>query len=137
MASRRPYTISHTLPTKSKYGNHRVFRYGQWFDSEHEAGRFFELSLLQRNGDIKELRTQVPFELIPTQREPDIIGKRGGVKPGKCIEKSCVYYADFVYKTKTGETVVEDAKSPATRTEAYKIKRKLMLHLYGLRVHEV
>ena len=122
--------------TKSnKYGNHRVFRYGQWFDSEHEADRYLELLMLQRGGVISDLQTQVPFELIPTQREPDTVGKRGGIKQGKCIEKSCVYYADFVYKDANGNVVVEDAKG--MKTEAYKIKRKLMLWVYGIRVIEV
>ena len=115
-----------SLRNDNKYGNKRVFRFGQWFDSGHEANRFFELSMMQRAGEISELRTQVPFELIPTQREPDTIGKRGGVKQGRVIEKSCSYYADFVYKDKNGAVVVEDAKSPATRTEAYKIKKKLI-----------
>ena len=120
----------------NKYGNHRVFRYGQWFDSEHEADRYWELLMLQRGGVISDLQTQVPFELIPTQREPDVIGKRGGIKPGKCIEKACTYYADFTYM-KDGALVVEDAKSPATRTEAYRIKKKLMLWVHGIRVIEV
>ena len=129
------YTF-HTKP-KNKYGNNRVFRNGQWFDSEHEADRFFDLSMMQRAGLISELQTQVPFELIPTQREPDTVGKRGGIKQGKCIEKSCVYYADFVYLDKDGQKIVEDAKSPATRTEAYKIKKKLMLYRHGIRIVEV
>jgi hypothetical protein len=93
--------------------------------------------MLQRAGQISDLKTQVPFELIPTQRDPDTVGKRGGIKPGKCIEKSCVYYADFVYIDKDGKKVVEDAKSPATRTEAYKIKKKLMLYRHGIRIQEV
>lgn len=121
----------------NKYGNHRVFRYGLWFDSEHEADRYWKLLMLQRGGLISDLRTQVPFELIPTQREPDTVGVRGGVKQGKCIEKNCVYYADFVYKDADGNVVVEDAKSPATRTEAYKIKKKLMLYRHGIRIIEV
>ena len=127
-----------TYKTKiNKYGNHREFRYGQWFDSEHEADRYWELLMLQRGGLISDLQTQVPFELIPTQREPDTVGKRGGIKKGKCIEKSCVYYADFVYKDANGNVVVEDAKSPATRTEAYRIKKKLLLWTKGIRIIEV
>ena len=130
----------YTLPTNqsgNKYANKRVYRHGQWFDSIHEADRFYQLSMLQRAGQISELRTQVPFELIPTQREPDIIGVRGGIKKGKCIEKSCVYYADFVYKDAHGVLVVEDAKSQATRTEAYRIKKKLMLYIHQIKIIEV
>lgn len=135
--ARRPTSITLHSQSRNKYGNHRVFRYGQWFDSEHEADRFFELSMLQRAGRISDLQTQVPFELIPTQREPATVGKRGGIKLGKCIEQSCVYYADFVYLDKDGQKIVEDAKSPATRTEAYKIKKKLMLYRHGIRIVEV
>lgn len=133
--ARRPTSITLHSQSRNKYKNHRVFRYGQWFDSEHEADRFFELSMLQRAGRISDLQTQVSFELIPTQREPDTVGKRGGIKPGKCIEKSCVYYADFVYKDRDGNTVVEDAKG--MKTEAYKIKKKLMLYRHGIRIVEV
>lgn len=121
----------------SKYYNQKVTVAGQSFDSKHEAERYLLLSMLQRAGEISDLRTQVPFELIPSQREPDTVGPRGGVKPGKCIEKACVYYADFVYKNKDGDTVVEDAKSPATRTEAYKIKKKLMLYVHKIKIVEV
>ena len=133
--AKQPINITLHSQSKSKYGNHRVFRYGQWFDSSHEADRFFELSMMQRAGQISELKTQVPFELIPTQREPDTVGKRGGIKPGKCIEKSCVYYADFVYIDKDGHKVVEDAKG--MKTEAYKIKKKLMLYRHGIKIIEV
>lgn len=137
MENRRTYSSWATKATNNKYHNNRVFVGGRWFDSRHEADRFFELSMLQRAGQISDLKTQVPFELIPTQREPDTVGKRGGIKQGRCIEKSCVYYADFVYKDKNGNMIVEDAKSPATRTESYKIKKKLMLYLKNIKIIEV
>ncbi len=107
--------------------------------SKHEAERWGELQMLQRAGEIADLKTQVPFELIPTQREPSTIGKRGGIHLGKCIERSVVYIADFVYTDlRTGEMVVEDAKSDATRKkESYIIKRKAMLYLKNIRVKEV
>lgn len=119
----------------SKYNNKQVEICGKIFDSKHEAERYLLLLSMQREGRISDLRLQVPFELIPTQKDPDIIGPRGGVKPGKCIEKACVYYADFVYKDKDGNTVVEDAKG--VKTEAYKIKKKLMLYVHKIRVVEV
>ena len=56
---------------------------------------------------------------------------------GKVIEKPVTYFADFVYTDEHGNTVVEDAKSPATRTPAYVIKRKLMLSIDGIRIREV
>ena len=106
------------------------------FDSRKEARRYEELLLLEQSGDISGLRLQVKFVLIPTQREPDTTGMRGGIKKGKLLEKECSYWADFVYM-KDGETVVEDVKSPATRTPVYALKRKLMLYIHGIKISEV
>ena len=109
---------------------------GKTFDSRREARRYMQLKILEMAGEIENLRLQVPFELIPAQYEPDTIGKRGGVKKGKLIERAVVYYADFVYTDKrTGETVVEDAKG--MRTDVYKIKKKLMLHFHNIKITEV
>lgn len=120
---------------ESKYHAKQTEVDGIRFDSAGEARRYSELRLLERSGEIHDLRRQVPFVLIPTQREPSTVGPRGGVRVGKCIEQSVVYYADFVYRTRSGETVVEDTKG--VRTEAYKIKRKLMLWIHGIRIREV
>ena len=47
-----------------------------------------------------------------------------------------MYLADFVYQdVKTGEWIVEDAKGH--KTEAYIIKRKLLLYIHGIRIKEV
>lgn len=119
----------------SKYRSEKVEILGMTFDSKREARRWFELTTLEKAGEIKNLRRQVKFELIPAQREPDIIGKRGGVKPGKVIEREVSYYADFVYEDKDGQTVVEDTKG--VRTPEYIIKRKLLLWLYGLKIQEI
>lgn len=100
-----------------------------------EANRYAALLMLQRAGEISELRTQVPFELIPAQYEPDTVGPRGGIRKGRCIEKSVVYKADFVYLNKLGETVVEDTKG--FRTADYIIKRKLMLFIHNIKIQEI
>lgn len=125
-----------------KYGNTKIEVDGDTFDSLKEARRGRELEMLEKAGAIRNLRRQVRYELIPTIREPDKVGKRGGVKPGKAIERGVDYVADFVYEdAETGETVVEDVKGYRDATSAaYKIfviKRKLMLHKYGIRVKEV
>ena len=108
---------------------------GEKFNSHKELCRWLELRLLERSGEISDLRSQVKFELIPTQREPDTIGKRGGVIKGKVIEHGVNYVADFVYKDKQGNTVVEDTKG--MRTKEYVIKRKLMLYFHGIRIREI
>lgn len=120
-----------------KYHNHRVEMDGYTFDSTKERNRYAELKLMQKAGMIYGLELQKKFTLIPTQREPDTVGKRGGKHRGKVIERETVYIADFTYYTKDGELVVEDVKSPATKTPQYLIKRKLMLYVHGIRVKEV
>lgn len=117
----------------SKYGNKKMIRDGLTFDSQKEYRRFIDLSLLERAGKITDLQRQVKFVLIPAQYEPDEVGKRGGVKRGRLIERECSYVADFVY-TENGNRVVEDTKG--FRTADYKIKRKLMLYIHGIRIKE-
>lgn len=119
-----------------KYGNVKSEIDGEVFDSRREARRYIELQGLLKAGTIKDLRRQVRFLLIPAQREPDIIGPKGGRKPGKLIEKEVAYIADFVYtNTETGETVVEDSKG--YRSPEYVLKRKMMLYFHGIRICEV
>ena len=123
----------------NKYGNHKVVVDGSVYDSKKEARRWLELKCMESHGVIKDLERQKKFILIPAQFEPDIIGPRGGRKHGKLLEHEVAYYADFCYTdAKTGEYIVEDAKSPITRENAqYIIKRKLMLYIHHIRIREV
>ena len=109
----------------SKYGNKKIETDDGVFDSRKEYARWCELKLLQRAGEISELKRQVPYVLIPVQKD---------WKTGKIIERECRYIADFVY-TEGGNTVVEDAKG--MRTKEYIIKRKLMLEKFKIRIREV
>lgn len=121
---------------RNKYGARKVTKNGLIYDSKKEARRAGILEALEKAGAITDLRRQVKYVLIPTQREPDIIGPKGGRKPGKVIERECYYLADFVYTiTATGETVIEDTKG--VRTKEYIIKRKLMLERFGIRIKEL
>ena len=105
------------------------------FDSAKEARRYQELQLMERAGKIRDLKRQVKFVLIDTQREPPTVGPRGGLIPGALIERECYYRADFVYyKEPSGELVVEDCKG--VRTKEYLIKRKLLLQRYGIKIYE-
>lgn len=126
----------------NKYSNTKVTINGETFDSKKEARRYSDLKLLERAGKITKLQTQVKFVLIPAQYETyERYGKKGQrLKDGKrLLEKECAYIADFVYQdTKTGELVVEDVKSVATKKkESYIIKRKLLLKEYGIKIHEI
>lgn len=95
------------------------------FDSKKEGERYLFLRAEQLAGRISELKCQVPFELIPSQK-----------RDGRVIERPVKYIADFSY-TRDGETVVEDVKSAATKTPEYILKRKMMLWEFGIEVKEV
>lgn len=128
---------------RTKCGNIKVTVDGIEFDSKKEANRYCELKLLQRAGRITELELQKEFELIPAQYETfPRYGKTGKrLQDGKrCIEKSCVYKADFAYK-QGGQQIVEDVKGyrdPASAAYAkFVIKRKLLLWRFGIRIIEI
>lgn len=111
---------------RSKYGAQKTEYDGIVFDSKREAMRWRELALLQRAGEIADLRRQVKFILVPAQVDEN----------GKIAERAVSYVADFVYSDmRSGETVVEDAKGMHTRE--YIIKRKLMRYVHGIRIREV
>ena len=102
----------------SKYNNRKLTAPdGQKFDSVKEYHRWGCLRLLERAGAISNLRRQVKYELIPAQ-------------PG---ERACNYIADFNYMEGV-KLVVEDVKG--VKTDAYKIKKKLMLWVHGIRIKE-
>ena len=107
----------------SKYGNRKVVFNGETFDSEKEFGRYRELQLLERAGEIEDLQRQARFRLV----EPG----NGTYR----MEKAVDYIADFVYHdSRTGALIVEDSKG--YRTPEYVIKRKLMLEKYGISILE-
>lgn len=102
----------------SKYGNRKLKAPdGQVFDSVKEFHRWGCLRLLERAGRITDLKRQVTFELIPKQQG----------------ERACHYIADFTYY-EDGQYVVEDCKG--FKTEAYRLKKKLMLWVYGIHIKE-
>jgi hypothetical protein len=105
---------------KSKYGAVKSGGY----DSKKEHSRAIALKQMQRAGLISNLREQVKYVLIPTQRDDQ----------GNLLEKECSYRADFVYD-KDGKTIIEDTKG--MRTPEYIIKRKLMLHVHGIIINEI
>ena len=125
----------HGYRQRNKYGAKKVTVNGETFDSKKEAARYQELLLLQRAGKIMGLARQQRFEIIPEHREPDTAGPRGGIKKGKVIERARFYVADFVYYDVERESlVVEDCKG--FRTEAYRLKKALMLDRYGITIKE-
>lgn len=106
-----------------KYRNEKTSLDGIRFDSKKEAKTYLKLKNMQEEGKISELRLQVPFLLVPSQK--------GGLR----TERPVKYIADFVYKDEDGNEIVVDSKG--MRTPDYIIKRKLMKYLKGIEIVEV
>lgn len=102
----------------SKYGARPVTIDGHRFDSQAEGRRYIELRLLVRARAIADLTVHPSWPLT-------VNGRRCGR-----------YVGDFSYiDNQTGLGVVEDVKG--VRTPVYRLKKKLMLALYGIDIVEV
>ncbi len=109
-----------------KFNARKTVLDGLTFDSSKEARRWSELLLLQRAGKITGLERQVVYVLAPAVK----LHGEARIKP------ALRYIADFrYYVPETGETIVEDVKSPATAEEkAFRIKLHLMMSVHGIGV---
>lgn len=112
---------------RSKFGAVKTVVDGITFHSKKEAKRYADLMLLQKAGKIKKLELQPEYEII-------VNGK-----------KICKYIADFVYHERDEEheknggspywtIVTEDVKG--VRTGIYRLKKKLVEAVYGIRIKE-
>lgn len=116
----------------SKYRAKPTVVDGIRFASQKEARRFSELKLLEKAGEIRNIRVQPRFELTVENRD----------YPGNGYGRSMVvgtYVADFAY-TAVGyrpvldREVVEDCKG--FRTPLYKWKKRHVESQYGIRILE-
>lgn len=90
---------------RSKYGNRKTASNGLIFDSKLEAGRWSQLLLLERAGEISDLQRQIPIPLTVN---------------GKTV---CKLVIDFQYwDEKRQQTVWEDAKGMITPIASLKLK---------------
>jgi LytS/YehU family sensor histidine kinase len=121
---------------RSKYGNKKAKASGKVFDSRLERSRYYTLQVLEKAGEISELRMQVPFEIIPAIYETVEVQLKTKTKQvQKLVQRATHYVADFVYKDKDGNVVVEDSKG--FRTKEYLLKKKMMRAFLGITIKEV
>lgn len=108
---------------RNKYGARKVVVDGLKFDSQHEAKRWQELRLLQREGRIYALERQVKFVLAPKVK----------IEGEKRARSALKFTADFRYiETRTSRSIVEDAKGfPDT---AFRIRQHLMKAVHNIDV---
>lgn len=101
----------------SKYGNERTGGYA----SKREAAVATNLAALASGGKIWQLEEQVPYILVPAD---------GKLRPVR-------YYADFVYRDADGVHVIDVKGGEATKTQVYRLKRRLMKHVHGITIEEL
>ena len=108
---------------KSKYSNIKTVINDIRFDSKREAQRYIDLKIMQANNLISDLRLQVPYTLIESQK--------GGIRK----ELALKYIADFVYyDNQLKKQIILDVKG--VKTPIYIAKRKLMKQL-GYEITEI
>lgn len=99
-----------------KYRNVKTVIDGITFDSKKEAARYAELKILLKGKVISNLELQPSFPVVVNDK------------------KICVYKADFSY-TENGKSAIEDVKG--VRTPVYRLKKKLVEALYGIKIIEI
>lgn len=113
---------------RNKFNAVKVELDGMTFDSKKEYKRYIELKAMQQRGEITRLEHHTKFELAP---KTEIEGE-------KRAKPALRYFADFTYYNITGEYIVEDVKSAATRKLAsYRNKKHLMKTVLNIDVREV
>ena len=117
---------------RSKFNAQRVTVDNIRFDSKKEAKRYGELKLLEKAGQIHDLRVQPRFSLdVGTTYAAKIGEYRGDFQYCEC-ESAC-----NGGRCTFSLLRVEDVKSPPTRTALYRWKVKHLKAQYGIEVKEV
>jgi hypothetical protein len=120
-----------TRPSTNKYQAHAVRVDGILFDSQREAARYQELKLRQLAGEISQLEVHPGFALIVPQLSGDEL-------PVTVFQTVGMFHADFKYRDhRTHTWIVEDVKSAPTKTEAYKLRKKIVEAVHGITITEI
>ncbi len=118
--SRAPYRAIQVCRIMNKFGAKKTEVDGIVFDSKKEAGRYVELKLLERAGEIRNLELQPSFECVVND------------------QKICKYNADFAY-FEGDKRIVEDVKGyrGGAAFKVYRLKVKLVKALFNVEVVEI
>jgi len=96
---------------------------GRTYDSIKEMNWAMKFHALAAAGKIRNLREQVPFDLVPAFEKG---------------QRAITYRADFTFEENRENIwvpVVLDVKGH--KTEVYRIKKRLMRHVHGIEIEEV
>lgn len=138
----------------AKFNNKKMSTPDGEFDSKGEWERWLFLKECEKRGQIRDLRRQVRYTLIPTQYRTEIVHlKTKDKEVQRVAEREVTYTADFVYKklksstpfrpelfgpdsrAECWETVVEDYKGYPN--DRWPLKKAMMLYFHGVPVREV
>jgi hypothetical protein len=97
----------------NKYGAVKTELDGHVFDSKAEAAHYGKLKLLMAGGEVTGIEIQPEFMFS------------SGIK----------YRADFRVRFADGREEIQDVKG--MKTAVYQLKKKLMLHEFGIKVVEI
>jgi hypothetical protein len=119
-----------TRPSTNKYQAHAVRVDGILFDSQREAARYGELKLLAQAGRISSIEIHPGFPLIVKE-----LYREGGPE---ILHTVGMFHADFKYRDhRLGAWIVEDVKSTPTKTEAYRLRKRIVEAVHGITIHEI
>lgn len=105
------------MEQKSKYRSRKTVIGKLKFDSKKEAAYYLKLRAKRQNGEIKWIKLQPEFLIL-----------RGFTSENGERTKGIKYIADFEVEYADGHREVIDVKG--VKTEAYKIKKKMLLDMY-------
>ena len=94
------------------------------FHSKKEATRYMELKLLQSQGVISDLELPRKFQWQTTYSANE-----------RSVGRQHSYRADFAYNDDDGNRIIEDVKG--YRTAEYKRKKRIVEHLYEIKIKEI
>ena len=132
----------------NKYGNKKVTTPDGTFDSKGEHLRWLFLKDAERRGEIRDLRRQVTYQLVPAMHYTETVHLKTKDKQVQRVwTRPVTYTADFVYKIldksvdsalgpiEFWTTVVEDFKGMPN--DRWQMKKALMAFVHGIYVREV
>jgi len=124
-----PAELARPAPA-NKYHAEPVHVDGVRFASKREAARYLELKLMSKAGLIAELECQPVFPLHVMELYRSQLPIR--------IATVGKFTGDFRYvDLQTGEIVVEDVKSSVTKTEAYRLRKRIAECIHGIHIREL
>lgn len=109
---------------RNKYGAKKCEYDGHKFDSMAERDHYIVLKMREKAGEISNLRVHPKFELTYNGRP--IKSRSDHYPEGRRL--SCEW--DFGYTQEGVGIVYEDVKSPASITEAYRLRRAIFEAIY-------